>query len=132
MPYRHVPLSVALALAASAALLSAWLAPPRAASATPAAAQTHLWRQFVRIEEDYPFTVPAGKVLVVQSAGYGGKGDGFFSPQIRMIINGEVKLILSPTAPIEPGWVVESETRVDVRQPDPELKGYLFGYLADA
>lgn len=128
----HVPLSAALVLAAGAALLSALWAPPRGALAAPAAVQTHTWRQIVRIEEDYPFTVPRGRVLVIQSAGYGGKGESFFSPQIRMVINGEVKLILSPSSPIEPGWVVDPEQRVEVRQPDPELKGYLFGYLADA
>ena len=64
---------------AALALLTPALPEARpAAPRTTASLQTTTWRDIVRIEQNQPFVVPEGHVLVLQSAAYGvksGKGE---------------------------------------------------------
>ncbi|QDU64959.1 hypothetical protein [Engelhardtia mirabilis] len=92
------------------------------------------WRNIVRVEEGFPYQVPEGKALVVQSVGFKGDQPFTFAYFVSLDIDGEVELLLDPSSGanhIRPGWVVEAGSRLTVRMQGDELVGYAFGYLVD-
>jgi len=92
------------------------------------------WRNIVRVEEDFPYQVPEGKALVVQSVGFTGDQLLTFAYYVTLDVDGEVKLLLDPTTGanrIQPGWVVESGSRLTVKMQGEDLTAYAFGYLVD-
>lgn len=126
-------------LCGSAALALLALALPHAGPAAPTAApraQTSTWRDIVRIEQNHPFVVPEGHVLVLQSAAYGvrsGKSAVLtFVPVVRVMLNSESKLFVHPDQNLVPGFVVPADTRVEVEQDVEDAVGYVLGYLAPA
>lgn len=97
-----------------------------------------LWRDVVRIVEGDPFTVPEGKVLIVQSCGFVTREPSdpiLIGEPLLMVVDGVRSLILVPTSgnrDISPGWAVAEKAQVTLQYGgDPQI-GYLFGYLIDA
>lgn len=96
------------------------------------------WRDLVRVEESFPFTVPEGRVLVITSAGYTGRTltTTLSEAETNLIveIDGENELFLNPVngpSTLQPGWVVQPKSRVRVLFADDTWTGYVFGYLVD-
>lgn len=97
-----------------------------------------LWRDLVRIVEGSPFTVPEGKVLVVQSCGFVTRESSdpiLIGEPLMMFVDGVRSLILVPTSAnheIRPGWAAPEKSQITLSYGgDPQI-GYLFGYLIDA
>jgi hypothetical protein len=96
------------------------------------------WRQIVRIEENFPYTVPDSSSFVLSGCGYTTRG-GVVSAAtpttpLQVDIDGQVRLLLDPIdgpSSIHPGWVVPAKGRVSVRFGDDDTVGYLFGYLVE-
>lgn len=96
------------------------------------------WRDLVRVEESFPYTVPEGRVLVITSAGHtAGSNPSTLSEaetNLMVVIDGTRELMLNPVngpSTLEPGWVVQPGSRVLVRFADDSWTGYIFGYLVD-
>lgn len=129
---------VAGALALSAA--SALSAPPKAQETeiNTTGVGSGLWRDLVRIVEGDPFTVPEGKVLVVQSCGFVTREASdpiLIGEPLMMFVDGIRSLILVPTSTnheVLPGWAVEAKSQVTLSYANDPQVGYLFGYLIDA
>jgi len=139
----HAPsLLLGAGLVAGALALSAASRPPG-----PAAQETEinstgvgsgLWRDVVRIVEGSPFTVPEGKVLVVQSCGFVTREASdpiLIGEPLLMFVDGVRSLILVPTSAnheVLPGWAAPEKSQITLTYGgDPQI-GYLFGYLIDA
>lgn len=97
-----------------------------------------LWRDVVRIVEGDAFTVPEGKVLIIQSCGFVTREPSdpiLIGEPLLMLIDGVRSLILVPTSSnheIAPGWAATEKAQVTLSYGgDPQI-GYLFGYLVDA
>jgi hypothetical protein len=140
----HAPsLLLGAGLVAGALALSAASSP----SAAPKAQESEinstgvgsgLWRDVVRIVEGDPFTVPEGKVLVIQSCGFVTREPSdpiLIGEPLMMFVDGVRSLILVPTSAnheIAPGWAAPQKSQVTLSYGgDPQI-GYLFGYLIDA
>ena len=87
-------------------------------------------RTVVRIVEGSPYTVPAGKLLVLTA---------IFCPiynsdRLNLNINGTPELTWSVSTPktIPPGFVVNSGSIVEPYMSDPFYVGHCNGYLVDA
>lgn len=96
------------------------------------------WRQMVRIEENFPYTVPENGTLVLCGCGYTTRGGlvpaATTTAPLQVDIDGQVRLLLDPIDgpnQVHPGWVVPAKGRVSVRFGDDDTIGYLFGYFVE-
>ncbi len=96
------------------------------------------WRDLVRVEESSPFAVPEGRVLVITSAGHTARGNATTLSEaetaLMVVIDGKRELMLNPVngpSTLDPGWVVQPGSRVQVHFADDTWTGYVFGYLVD-
>jgi len=94
-------------------------------------------RDFVRVVEDAPFTVPIGRILVVTGMGMEGSVD---STWLTCMLNGSPVLITYSNTdkagafhhPISRGLTAMAGDAVFVDSSHPSVKGILLGYLVDA
>lgn len=96
------------------------------------------WRDLIRVEESFPFTVPEGRVLILTSAGHAPRPRATtldeFDTSLEVLVDGALELLLNPVngpSSIDPGWVVRPGSRVQVNFADDTWTGYAFGYLVD-
>jgi hypothetical protein len=130
----HLPSLLLGLLPAALALRSS--SPQTATDSLPSGQMT--WRQIVRVEENFPYTVPPKCTLVVTSSGYtsrNGVNIGVI-PTTPLVfeVDGQPRLLLDPVDgpnEIQPGWVVPAGGRVSVRFGDDDTLGYLFGFLVE-
>ena len=128
-------------LGAGACAASLWLASPGAVQTETArvALGPYAWRDLVRIEESYPYTVLEEHVLVLVSVGHTSRKQpttlSLADTELQVLVDGELELILNPVNgpnSITPGWVVPAGSRVSIEFADDTWTGYAFGYLVDA
>lgn len=140
----HSPsLLLGAGLVAGALVLSAASSPSDASEAQESEVNTTgvgsgLWRDVVRIVEGNAFTVPEGKVLVIQSCGFVTREPSdpiLIGEPLLMFVDGVRSLILVPTSAnhaITPGWAATEKSQITLSYGEEPQIGYLFGYLIDA
>ena len=139
----HAASLLAGALLAGAVLVLSGAAAPNALPTQETQVDTTavgagLWRDLVRIEESDPYTVPEGKVLILQGCGFTTREASdsvLFGQSLVVIIDGVRRLILDPTGhnrDIPAGWAVNEKSQVALEYGSEAQLGYLFGFLVDA